>query len=104
MVGKTARTMQGVGWIPITPLDFEPPYWAGVWLGIFPTVETIAAQIGAAVFVIGSYVLAERIRTRGRRRAARTAAPAPAPGAPAVTTSPSSEPRAQASRQRVSSR
>jgi high-affinity iron transporter len=104
MVGKTARTMQGVAWIPITPLDFEPPYWAGVWLGIFPTVETIAAQIGAAVFVIGSYVLAERIRTRGRRRAARTAAPAPAPGAPAVTTSPSSEPRAQASRQRVSSR
>jgi high-affinity iron transporter len=104
MVGKTARTMQGVAWIPITPLDFEPPYWAGVWLGIFPTAETIAAQIGAAVFVIGSYVLAERIRTRGRRRAARTAAPAPAPGAPAVTTSPSSEPRAQASRQRVSSR
>ena len=104
MVGKTARTMQGVGWIPITPVDFEPPYWAGVWLGIFPTVETIAAQVGAAVFVIGSYVLAERIRTRGRRRAARTATPAPAPPAPAATPSPASEPRAQASRQRVSSR
>jgi high-affinity iron transporter len=103
MVGKTARTMQGVGWIPITPLDFEPPYWAGVWLGIFPTVETIAAQIGAFVFVVGSYLLAERIRTRGRRRAARDA-PAPAAPPPASASSPAAEPQARASRQRVSSR
>jgi high-affinity iron transporter len=90
MVGKTTRTMQGVGWIPITPVEFEPPYWAGVWLGIFPTVETIAAQIGAAVFVIGSYVLAERIRTRGRRAAARSAPPrtsTPAPGSPSSVAS-----------------
>jgi Iron permease FTR1 family len=94
MVGKTARTMQGVGWVPITPLDFEPPYWAGVWLGIFPTVETIATQAGAAVFVVGSYLLAERVRTRARRRAAR-AAPAP---------TPASAPRAQASRPPAASR
>jgi high-affinity iron transporter len=64
MVGKTARTMQGVGWIPITPLELEPPYWTGVWLGVFPTVETLLAQLGAAIFVIGSYVLAERLRRR----------------------------------------
>ena len=67
MVGKTARTLQGVGWLPITPLDIDPPYWMGLWLGIFPTVETIVAQIAAALFVVGSYVLAERVRTRGRR-------------------------------------
>jgi high-affinity iron transporter len=103
MVGKTARTMQGVGWIPITPLDFEPPYWAGLWLGIFPAVETIAAQIGAFVFVVGSYLLAERIRTRGRRRAARDA-PASAAPPPASAPSPAAEPQARASRQRVSSR
>jgi len=88
--------------------DFEPPYWAGVWLGIFPTVETIAAQIGAVVFVVGSYLLAERMRTRGRRRAARVAsAPAAAPPAsapPASAPSSASEPQARASRQRVSSR
>jgi high-affinity iron transporter len=95
MVGKTARTMQGVGWLPITPLDIEPPYWAGLWLGIFPTVETIAAQVGAAVFVVGSYLLAERIRTRGRRRVARTVR-VPEP-------TPASEPRAPASRPRASS-
>ncbi len=87
MVGKTARTMQGVGWLPITPLDVELPYWAGVWLGVFPTVETIAAQIGAAAFVVGSYLLAERIRTRGRRAAARTA---PARAATPASRSPSS--------------
>jgi high-affinity iron transporter len=70
MVGKTARTVQGVGWLPITPLDIDPPFWMGLWLGIFPTVETIVAQIAAALFVVGSYVLAERLRTRGRRRVA----------------------------------
>jgi high-affinity iron transporter len=50
MVGKTARTMQGMGWIPITPIDVELPYWLGVWLGVFPTAETALAQAGAAVF------------------------------------------------------
>jgi high-affinity iron transporter len=69
MVGKTARTLQGVGWLPITPVDLGVPYWAGVWLGVFPTVETIAAQLASVVLVVGSYLLAERVRTRGRRAA-----------------------------------
>jgi high-affinity iron transporter len=67
MVGKTARTMQGVGWLPITPIDVDVPYWMGLWLGIFPTVETVLAQIASFVFVIGSYLLAEHVRKRGRR-------------------------------------
>jgi high-affinity iron transporter len=67
MVGKTARTMQGVGWLPITPIDADLPYWAGLWLGVFPTVETVAAQAAAAVFVVGSYLLAERLRRPARR-------------------------------------
>ena len=45
MVGQTARTMQGTGWIPITAVDVDLPYWAGLWFGVFPTVETIGAQI-----------------------------------------------------------
>ena len=49
MVGQTVRTMQGTGWMPITPIDVELPYWAGLWLGVYPTVETIGAQIAAAV-------------------------------------------------------
>ena len=36
MMGKTVRTMQGVGWVPITPIDMEIPYWAGIWLGHLP--------------------------------------------------------------------
>jgi len=64
MVGKTMRTLQGVGWMPITPLDFDPPFWTGLWLGLFPTVETILAQLGSVVFVIGSYFAAERLKNR----------------------------------------
>jgi high-affinity iron transporter len=67
MVGKTTRTLQGVGWLPITPIDADLPYWTGIWLGVFPTIETIVAQLGAAGFVIGSYLLAERLRRPGWR-------------------------------------
>ena len=68
MVGQTARTMQGTGWIPITPLEFSLPYWAGLWFGAYPTVETIGAQVAAAVFVIGSYFLAQEMKVKGPRR------------------------------------
>jgi high-affinity iron transporter len=77
MVGKTARTLQGVGWLPITPIDADLPYWTGIWLGVFPTVETIAAQVAAAGFVVGSYMLAERLRkSTGRRAESRDPSPA----------------------------
>lgn len=68
MVGNTMRTMQGVGWIPITPVDFETPLWMGTWLGVFPTVETLGAQFLAFCFVIGSYFAAEYVRKRNIRR------------------------------------
>ena len=66
MMGKTVRSMQGVGWVPITPIDVELPYWTGIWLGVFPTVETMLAQLGGGVFVIGSYLVAERLKHRPR--------------------------------------
>jgi high-affinity iron transporter len=71
MVGQTVRTMQGTGWIPITPIDVTVPYWAGLWLGVYPTIETIGAQIAAMVFVIGSYFLAQEIKVKRPRRRAR---------------------------------
>jgi high-affinity iron transporter len=81
MTGTTVRTMQGVGWVPITSLDVQFPYWMGLWFGIFPTVETIVAQVAAAAFVVGSYFLAERMRKPGRRSApAPDAAPRFEPG------------------------
>ena len=88
MVGQTARTMQGVGWLPITPIGAEPPYWLGVWFGVYPTWETIGAQIVAAVFVIASYYVAKEVKRPGRRarRRAGSAPPKPPPA-------PSSPPR-----------
>jgi high-affinity iron transporter len=71
MVGQTARTMQGTGWLPITPIETDLPYWAGLWFGVYPTIETLGAQVVAAVFVIGSYFVAQQVRVkRPQRRAA----------------------------------
>ena len=74
MVGKTVRTMQGVGWFPITPLDLDLPYWIGIWLGVFPTLETVLAQVASVLLVLGSYVLAERLKHGHSGRPARVAA------------------------------
>jgi len=72
MVGQTARTMQGTGWLPIHPAPFDVPYWAGLWFGVFPTWETLIAQVGAFAFVIGSYFLAQEVKVkRPQRRVAR---------------------------------
>ncbi|HKH41626.1 MAG TPA: FTR1 family protein [Solirubrobacterales bacterium] len=79
MVGNTVRVMQGVGWLPITPLDVELPLWMGTWLGIFPSWQTIGAQLGALVFVIGSYFVAERVRKRTALRTKPRRAPAGSP-------------------------
>jgi high-affinity iron transporter len=68
LVGNTARTMQGVGWLSIHPIEIEIPLWMGTWLGIYPTVETLSAQLLAFVFVIGSYFAAEWLRKRELRR------------------------------------
>ncbi len=67
MVGATVRTMQGAGWIPIHLIDVQLPYWLGTWFGVFPTWETIGAQIAALVFVIGSYFAAEYVRVKRPR-------------------------------------
>jgi high-affinity iron transporter len=91
MVGQTARTMQGTGWLPITPMAIEPPYWLGLWFGVFPTWETIGAQVAALGFVIGSYFLAQEVKVkRPRRRSARATASAAASAEPADA--PSGEP------------
>lgn len=72
LVGNTVRSLQGVGWVPVTPIDFEPPLWAGTWFGIFPSWQSIGAQLIALTLVVGSYFLAEEIRVkRPTRRALR---------------------------------
>jgi high-affinity iron transporter len=63
MVGEQAQEMQLAGWIPTTKiaaLENLTPDWMGVWFSIFPTVETLLAQLLAAILVIGSYYAARR--------------------------------------------
>ncbi len=78
MVGTTVQTLQKVGWLAVTPIEgLELPYWAGLWLGLYPTWQGMLAQAGAATFVIGSYFAAELVRSR--RRAGILAAPVTRP-------------------------
>jgi high-affinity iron transporter len=62
MVGESIQELQLAGWLPTTPLGVGFPGFVGLWFATFPTVEGLAAQAGAAVLVIGSYVVAERLR------------------------------------------
>jgi high-affinity iron transporter len=69
MVGTIVQTLQKVGWLAVSPVEgLELPYWAGLWLGLYPTWRGLLAQAGAAVFVLGSYAAAEGLRARRRRR------------------------------------
>jgi high-affinity iron transporter len=87
MIGGTAATFQDLGWLPSHPLPFAVPEWLGAWFEIYPTYETVGIQILAALFVVGSYVLAKhmlvrRPASRGERPATRAERP-PAELAPA---------------------
>jgi high-affinity iron transporter len=64
MVGHTIHVMQIIGWVGITPIGtLTMPAWLELWIGVYATWESILWQ-AAAVFVVGSYVLAERLRKR----------------------------------------
>ncbi|MGH7995857.1 MAG: FTR1 family protein [Opitutaceae bacterium] len=67
MVGEQAQEMQLAGWIPTTPIAALGgiPGWMGLWFSIFPNVQCLAAQVAAAVVVVGSYYAAQS-RRRGR--------------------------------------
>jgi high-affinity iron transporter len=84
MTGGTAATFQDLGWLPATPLPFEMPGWLGAWFEIYGTYQGIACQLGAAILVVGSYVLAEHLKVRRpARRGAPVARRAQAPPASA---------------------
>jgi high-affinity iron transporter len=68
MAGEEAQEMQLAHWISRTDIDWLTnviPAWMGMWFAVFPTYETMAAQLVAAILVVGSYYGANRVlRTR----------------------------------------
>ena len=65
---KLGFYLLAVGWVGITPIQgLTPPYWAGLWFGLYATWQGVITQIAAAVFVVGSYYLAEGMQTKRRR-------------------------------------
>src|SRR5213596_1735393 len=84
MVGEQAQEMQLAHWISTTEItslkNYIPP-WMGLWFAVFPTVETLVAQLIAAVLVIGSYYAARRFVGGS---ASGTALEAHAPGMAAI--------------------
>jgi high-affinity iron transporter len=82
MVGEQTQEMQLAHWIPTTrvsQLENVIPPWMGMWFAVFPTVETLVAQLIAAVLVIGSYYAARHLG-----------------GAPPQSTEPAEEAQAEA--------
>ncbi len=70
MVGESVQEMQQAGWLATTPVNLPVPGWMGLWFSIFPNVQSLAAQAGAAALVIGSYVLVPYVsawRSRNRK-------------------------------------
>ena len=64
MVGNTTHILQLVGWLPVHPLPFDLPAWAGLWLGLHATWEGVALQIASMTAVVGSFFAAEALKER----------------------------------------
>jgi high-affinity iron transporter len=76
MVGEEVNEMQLAGWIGTTSIG-NWPGWLGEWFSLFPNVQTIVAQVGAIILVLGSYLLAEYLRVWRPRRRGQQAAELP---------------------------
>jgi high-affinity iron transporter len=85
MIGGTALTFQDLGWLPRHATPFTLPTWMGAWFEMYSSWETLAAQLFAALFVVGSYAVAERMKGRSVRAARTAPAPAAAPAGAPVT-------------------
>ena len=69
MVGEEAQEMQLAHWISTTDISWLTnfiPAWMGVWFAVFPTYETLATQLLAAILVVGSYYGASLMLQRRR--------------------------------------
>jgi high-affinity iron transporter len=68
MIGGTALSFVELGWLPRHDTPFSVPAWLGAWFEIYPVWETLAAQVLAAAFVVGSYYAAEYVKVKRPQR------------------------------------
>ena len=62
MVGEEVQEMQLAQWLPTTEIPLLVhviPSWMGLWFSVFPTAETLTAQVLASLLVFGSYITAQ---------------------------------------------
>jgi high-affinity iron transporter len=90
MTGGTALSFQELGWLPNDPTPFTLPAWMGAWFEMYSSWETLACQLFAALFVVGSYLLAEQVKVRRPQR--RGEAPAVRAEAPPAAARPEQMP------------
>lgn len=64
MIGETTFEMQQAGWIATTNLPIKMPDWLGIWLSIFPNVQTLSSQLFAIIFVVGSYYASRYVKRK----------------------------------------
>ncbi|HEY7076000.1 MAG TPA: FTR1 family protein [Solirubrobacteraceae bacterium] len=74
MTGGTALSFQDLGWLPNHPTPFTLPAWMGAWFEMYSSWETLACQLFAGLFVVGSYLLAQQVKVRRPRRRGEAAA------------------------------
>jgi high-affinity iron transporter len=71
MTGVTVQNLQGLGWVPTTPMGIDLSLTWGRWLGLYPNWEGVGAQLGALLVVYGSYAVARAMQAHRRRSAIR---------------------------------
>lgn len=64
MVGESVQELQDANWIAKTSIGINMPDWLNTWFAIFPTVQSLVAQVLAGAFVVGSYFIARRVCKR----------------------------------------
>jgi high-affinity iron transporter len=72
MIGGTALSFVELGWLPRHDTPFTVPAWLGAWFEVYAIWETLAAQVLAAGFVVGSYYAAEYVKVKRPQRRGQT--------------------------------
>jgi hypothetical protein len=80
------------------------PPWMGMWFAVFPTYETLVAQLIAAVLVVGSYYGARRLQQTPEQVQTEISLPSDAAIVERLETIPDASPNERIARRATNSR